>query len=255
MPRGPTYHEEQQALRRSLKPYDRNGPQAPPTEHDSDSDERESSGVVDSDNEMMGSAGSDEEYSSSSGSSSSSDVEAFDTADLLETLEEPSGSPEDGNIFNPTRRRNNCFNMAASYASGLPLEDIDDGVGSPPDENKWGIDAATMESRAADNGFEFTDDPPDAEYMDGAREAGVAYPVGVGVDEYGRPVTLNHWAAIDGGDCPGNYTYTNHQGEDDQDVTDAVRGTPAHMRRYIVRPVYEDMERREFEFEDEDDSD
>jgi hypothetical protein len=202
---------------------------------------------------MVRIADSDEEDSSSSGNSSSSNVEAFDTADLLETLEEPSGPPEDGNIFNPTRRRNNCFNMAASYASGLPLQDIDDRVGSPPDENEWGIDVATMESRAAANGFKITVDPPDAEYMDGAREAGVAYPVGVSFDDYGDLVTLNHWVAIDGGDCPGNYTYTDHQGEVDEDVTDAVRSTPAHMRRYMVRLGYEDMKRRENE--DEDDSD
>jgi hypothetical protein len=185
MPRYTTYHEEQQALRRSSKSYDLNALQALPAEHDSYSDEGEGYGVVNSEDQMVRSVGNDEDDCSGSRSSSDEDVEAFDTVDLLERLEEPSDQPEDGNTFNPTSRRNNCFNMAALYASGLPLQDIDDSVSSPPGEHEWGIDGATMEARAAAYGFEITEDPPNAEYMDGTRDAGVAYPVGVGVDKYG----------------------------------------------------------------------
>jgi hypothetical protein len=61
--------------------------------------------------------------------------------------------------------------------------------------------------------------------------------------------------AIDGDDCDGNDTYTDYQGEVDEDVTAVVRGTPAHLRKYMVRPGYDDMKRRGFENDDEDDSD
>jgi hypothetical protein len=112
-----------------------------------------------------------------------------------------------------------------------------------------------LEARAAAYGFEITEDPPDVEYIDGTLEAGVAYPVGVSVDKYGDPVTQNHWAAIDGGDCDRNCTYTDYQGNIDENVTAVVRDTPAPLRKYMVRPGYDDMKRREFENDDEDDSD
>ncbi|KAF2844863.1 hypothetical protein T440DRAFT_483851 [Plenodomus tracheiphilus IPT5] len=120
--------------------------------------------------------------------------------------------------------------MAATYASGRTMTEIEDTLGSPPARHDWGISMEQMQDRSARYGYKISKSPPGEEYMQGEREAAISYQVGVG---------QNHWVAIDGGDNPLNFTYTDHQGRVEQDVTKEVREAKGE-KWYLTRPRLDD---------------
>ena len=267
MPRDPTYHDVERLRRHALKPYDRDASDNQVVLSDDDISEVEPASDVEgsNDDDDAGSAddSSDTESSSdededatnneydnegeeaNSDQNSDSEEEASDVEDAIDDEEIDYDEDEDmekpTNIFNPGGSRSNCTDMGESYASGLPNKY------SPPASDSGGRDLDEWKERLEGNGFEISDDPPDEEYLSGAREASVAYWHANGG---------GHVVAMDGGDNDATYTYSDHQGRVDEDVTEEVNEArrDGRIAFYVTRPNFDDREReREQEDDYEDD--
>jgi len=136
------------------------------------------------------------------------------------------------NIFNPSGSSVNCTDMGESYASGLRNEY------NPPPIDSGGRDLDEWKERLEENGFKVSDHPPDEEYLSGPREAAVAYRHAGGG---------GHVVAMDGGHNDATYTYSDHQGRVDEDVTEEVNNARREDRiaGYITRPDFDDREREQ----------
>ncbi|KAI4613986.1 hypothetical protein J4E80_006675 [Alternaria sp. BMP 0032] len=272
MPRDPTYHDVEKMRRHALKPYDRDASdnqeaigdddnsdvEAASDDEGSGSDDDAGSAEVSSDDEEASSVESssdddedatNNEYDNegeeaNSDQDSDSEEEASDVEDAIDDDEVDYDEDEDmekpTNIFNPSGSRNNCTDMGESYASGLPNEY------SPPPIDSGGRDLDEWKERLEGNGFEISDDPPDEEYLSGAREAAVAYRHAGGG---------GHVVAMDGGYNDATYTYSDHQGRVDEDVTEEVNKARREDRiaGYITRPDFDDREREQQQEDDYED--
>ena len=256
MPRDPTYHDVEKMRRHALKPYDRdasdnqvvigdddiNDVEAASDDEGSSGDDSAGSGDDSSDAE---SSSDDEEDATNnedgnegeeanSDQDSDSEEDASDVEDAIDDEEVDYDEDEDmekpTNIFNPSGSGVNCTDMGESYASGLPNEY------SPPPSDSGGRDLDEWKERLEENGFKTSDDPPDEEYLHGAREASVAYWHANGG---------GHVVAMDGGANDATYTYSDHQTRVDEDVTEEVNQArrDGRVAFYVTRPNFDDRER------------
>ncbi|KAI4710299.1 hypothetical protein J4E89_004752 [Alternaria sp. Ai002NY15] len=264
MPRDPTYHDVEKTRRHALKPYDRDASDNQVVIGDADISDVEAAGddegsggdditssaddssdaesSSDDDEYAINSEHADEGEEANSDQDSDGEEEASDLEDAIddgiddadEDMEKPI------NIFNPSGSSVNCTDMGESYASGLPNEY------SPPASDSGGRDLDEWRERLEENSFKISGDPPDEEYLSGAREASVAYWHADGG---------GHVVAMDGGDNDATYTYSDHQGCVDEDVTDEVNEARRDRRIafYVTRPNSEDRERKQQQEDDYED--
>ena len=271
MPRDPTYHDVEKMRRHALKPYDRHASDNQEAIGDDDNSDVEvaideegsggddDAGSAEDSSEAESSSDDDDEDATNneynnegeeanSEQDSDSEEEASDVEDAIDDEEVDYDEDEDmekpTNIFNPSGSRNNCTDMGESYASGLPNEY------SPPASDTGGRDLDEWKERLEENGFKTSGDPPDEEYLSGAREASVAYWHADGG---------GHVVAMDGGNNDATYTYSDHQGLVDEDVTEEVNEARRDRRIafYVTRPNFDDREREQQQEDDyeEDDED
>jgi len=274
MPRDPTYHDVEKTRRHALKPYDRDASDNQVAFSDDDNSDVEAAGDDEASggDDDAGSAeiSSDDEEASSAESSSDDDEEATnneydnegeeansdqdsdreeDASDVEDALDdddeevdydEEEDTEKPTNIFNPSGSSVNCTDMGESYASGLPNEY------SPPPIDSGGRDLDEWKERLEENGFKVSDNPPDEEYLSGPREAAVAYRHAGGG---------GHVVAMDGGYNDATYTYSDHQGRVDEDVTEEVNKARREDRiaGYITRPDFDDREREQQQEDDYED--
>ena len=265
MPRDPTYHDVEKTRRHALKPYDRDASDNQVVTGDADISDVEAAGDDDGsggdditssadDSSDAESSSDDHEYAINSehadegeeansdrNSDSEEDVsdleDAIDDDDNKIDYDEDEDMEKPTNIFNPSGSRNNCTDLGESYASGLPNEY------SPPASDSGGRDLDEWKERLEENGFKTPDDPPGEEYLSGAREASVAY-----WHAHGG----GHVVAMDGGDNDATYTYSDHQGRVDEDVTEEVNEARRDRRIafYVIRPNFDDRERERAQNDD-----
>ncbi|KAI4644513.1 hypothetical protein J4E93_006418 [Alternaria ventricosa] len=174
---------------------------------------------------------------------SDSEEDASDVEDAIDDevdYNEDEDMEKPTNIFNPSGSRVNYTDMGQSYASGLSNEY------SPPASDSGRRDLDEWTERLEENGFETSDDLPDEEYLSGAREASVAYWHANGG---------GHVVAMDGGYNDATYTYSDHQGRVDEDVTEEVNKARREDRiaGYITRPDSDDREREQQQEDDYED--
>ncbi|KAI4659254.1 uncharacterized protein J4E78_005680 [Alternaria triticimaculans] len=205
-----------------------------------DSSDAESSS---DDNEYaINSEHADEGEEANSDQDSDSEEEASDLEDAIDDGidDEDEDMEKPINIFNPSGSSVNCTDMGESYASGLPNEY------SPPASDSGGRDLDEWKERLEGNGFKVSDNPPDEEYLSGPREAAVAYHHAGGG---------GHVVAMDGGYNDATYTYSDHQGRVDEDVTEEVNKARREDRiaGYITRPDFDDREREQQQEDDYED--
>lgn len=230
MPREPYSFKVSRDERLARKPYDRPGQVGAGAYYNEEEDdgaivtpddeEEEDGAVVSPDDEEEG-----EEEDTGEG--------PYNMRELGDALDEPAYPPINGDIYNPTRARNNCFHLGLGYATGQHYDDVEDRVGPPPPADLFGFSKGEMDELAPEMGVEISKSPPDEHYMEGEREAAAAYEVVDGG---------YHWVAIDGGSSTRDFTYTDYQeGSGGHDVTDEVRkaGGPSY---YMTRPTYDELE-------------
>ncbi|KAI4932304.1 uncharacterized protein J4E92_004205 [Alternaria infectoria] len=256
MPRDPTYHNVEKTRRHALKPYDRDASDNQVVTGDADISDVEAAGddegsggdditssaddssdaesSSDDDEYAINSEHADEGEEANSDQDSDSEEEASDVEDAIDDGidDEDEDMEKPINIFNPSDSSVNCTDMGESYASGLPNEY------SPPASDSGGRDLDKWKERLEENGFKTSNNPPDEEYLSGAREASVAYWHADGG---------GHVVAMDGGDNDATYTYSDHQGRVDEDVTEEVNEArrDGRIAFYVTRPNFDDREREQ----------